>query len=170
MHVYSQIFYIQRPNVGEYHIHKLRHKPLKAGNAGGVGVAEVGGASSLEDIPAAYSHPSHSLPPAMDSDNDSLPKPHQSGAEPVGGKHMTDSDPLSDDSVGVAPPSSLGKKCVAINTEQVEHFTHRLLPVQSPEFDNVMDQVYMYVLYFVKFSCYYRKVNLCTLWSLQIIL
>ena len=136
------LFSVQRPNVGEYHIHKLRHKPLKAGSAGGVGVAGVGGASSLEDIPAAYSHPTHSLPPAMDSDNDSPHKrTHQRGAEPVGGKQLTDSDPLSDDSVGGAPPSSLGKKCVAINTEQVEHFTHRLLPVQSPEFDNVMDQV-----------------------------
>ena len=133
------LFSLQRPNVGEYHIHKLRHKPLKAGNAGGVGVAGVGGASSLEDIPGVYSHPSHSL---LDSDNDSPHKQtHQRGVEPVGGKQMTDSDPLSDDSVGAAPPSSLSKKSVAINTAQVEHFTHRLLPVQSPEFDNVMDQV-----------------------------
>ena len=98
----------------------------------------------MEDIPTAYSHPAHPLPPAMDSDNDSLHKQtHQRGAEPVGGKQSTDSDPLSDDSF-VAPTSSPGKKSVAINTEQVEHFTHRLLPVQSPEFDNVMDQVTMY--------------------------
>lgn len=101
----------------------------------------MGGANSLEDIPAAYSHPTHSLPPAMDSDNDSLHKTtHQRGAEPASGKQSTDSEPLSDDSITVSP-SSLGKKCVAINTDQVEHFTHRLLPVQSPEFDNVMDQV-----------------------------
>jgi hypothetical protein len=146
--VLGSLFCLQRPNVGEYNIHKLRHKPLKAGNAGG-----VGGASSLEDIPAAaYSHPSHFFPPPpLDSDSDSPHKQrgveplgghtHRRGAEPLGGKQSTDSDPLSDDSVG-APPSSLGKKCVAINTEQVEHFTHRLLPVQSPEFDNVMDQVH----------------------------
>ena len=132
------LFSTQRPNIGEYHIHKLRHKPLKPGNAG------VGGASSMEDIPTAYSHSAHPLPPAMDSDNDSPHKQtHQRGAEPAGGKQSTDSDPLSDDSF-VAPTSSLGKKSVAINTEQVEHFTHRLLPVQSPEFDNVMDQVTMY--------------------------
>ena len=134
--ILGSLFCIQRPNVGEYHIHKLRHKPLKTGNAGG-----VGGASSLEDIPAAaFSHPSHSFPPLLpldSSDNDSLHKQtHERGAEPLGGKQSTDSDPLSDDST----PPSLSKKSVAINTEQVEHFTHRLLPVQSPEFDNVMDQ------------------------------
>lgn len=103
-------------------------------------MAGVGGASSLEDIPdAACSHPSHSFPPpSLDSsDNDSPHKQtHERGAESVGGKQSTDSDPLSDDST----PPSLSKKTVAINTEQVEHFTHRLLPVQSPEFDNVMDQ------------------------------
>ena len=48
----------------------------------------------------------------------------------------TDSDPCSDDS---GPPPL--KKSVAIDTSQNEHFTHRLLPVQSPEFDNVINQV-----------------------------
>ncbi len=33
------------------------------------------------------------------------------------------------------------QKTVAINTSQNKLFTHRLLPVHSPDFDNVMDQV-----------------------------
>ncbi len=37
--------------------------------------------------------------------------------------------------------SAATRKMVAIDTTQNKHFTHRLLPVQSPEFDNVIDQV-----------------------------
>lgn len=33
-------------------------------------------------------------------------------------------------------------KIVAIDTSRNKHFTQRLLPVQSPEFDNVIDQVF----------------------------
>ena len=110
-------------------------------------MAGVGGANSLEDIPAVFSLPPHSSHAhTVDSDSDAPHKhTHQRGAELISGKQLTDSDPLSDDSMA-AMPSSLGKKCVAINTDQVEHFTHRLLPVQSPEFDNVMDQVSVQVL------------------------
>lgn len=52
-------------------------------------------------------------------------------------RNTPDSDPYSDDS---GPPNA-AKKTVAIDTSQNEHFTHRLLPVQSPEFDNVINQV-----------------------------
>ena len=48
---------------------------------------------------------------------------------------VTESDPPSDDSRGTT------KKSVAIDTTQNKHFTHRLLPIQSPEFDNVINQV-----------------------------
>lgn len=48
----------------------------------------------------------------------------------------TDSDVLSDE---LSPPTR--HKVVAIDTSRNKHFTRRLLPVQSPEFDNVMDQV-----------------------------
>ena len=138
------MFGMQRPQVGELNVHKLRHKPLKAG-VGGVGVAAVGGANSLEDLTATFTLPPHPLVATMDSDNDT-PRNQQihirGRAEPSGGKQTSDSEPLSDDSFTAVPSSSVsGKKSVAINTDQVEHFTHRLLPVQSPEFDNVMDQV-----------------------------
>ena len=106
----------------------------------------MGGAGSLDDLPTAcmlLKVPSQSSLNA-DSDSDILAStnrsPPQKGPELTGGKMSTDSDPLSDDST-LIQPTSAGKKTVAINTSQVEHFTHRLLPVQSPEFDNVMDQV-----------------------------
>lgn len=48
----------------------------------------------------------------------------------------TDSDFLSDE---LSPPAK--HKVVAIDTSRNKHFGRKLLPVQSPEFDNVMDQV-----------------------------
>lgn len=143
----------QKPSVGEYHIHKLRQKPPKSSVAG------VGVAGSVEDLPTAYTSPTQSSLMAGDSDTDSpgtrkpIPPPpqqpelplNQQRAELMGGKMSTDSDPLSDDSTTL--PSSMGKKTVAINTSQVEHFTHRLLPAQSPEFDNVIDQVSLQVVW-----------------------
>lgn len=48
----------------------------------------------------------------------------------------TDSDVQSDD---LSPPAK--HKAVAIDTSQNKHFNRKLLPVQSPEFDNVIDQV-----------------------------
>ena len=48
----------------------------------------------------------------------------------------SDSEFLSDD---LSPP--LKHKMVAIDTSQNKQFSQKLLPVQSPEFDNVMDQV-----------------------------
>ena len=139
---------MQRPSVavGEYHVHKLRHKPIKSSGPGqGVGVVESG-----ENVPAGCTLPSQSSLATADSDSDmqaaskppqhqqAEPAQHPKGSEVIVGKMSTDSDPLSDD---YTLPGSPGKKAVAINTVQVEHFTHRLLPVQSPEFDNVMDQV-----------------------------
>lgn len=47
----------------------------------------------------------------------------------------TDSDILSDD---LSPAKH---KAVAIDISRNKHFSQKLLPVQSPEFDNVMDQV-----------------------------
>ena len=48
----------------------------------------------------------------------------------------SDSDVLNDD---LASP--VKHKMVAIDVSQNKRFSHKLLPVQSPEFDNVMDQV-----------------------------
>ena len=54
--------------------------------------------------------------------------------------------PLSGDD-GSSPPSSLTRqsKTVAIDTSHNEQFTHRLIPAQSTEFDNVINQVRLHV-------------------------
>lgn len=49
----------------------------------------------------------------------------------------TDSEVVSDEYTG----RGKGKKTVAIDTTQNEHFSQRLIPAQSPEFDNVINQV-----------------------------
>ena len=49
------------------------------------------------------------------------------------------SDLLGED--GSSPPLSRPHKSVAINTSHNEQFTHRLIPAQSTEFDNVINQV-----------------------------
>ena len=131
---------------------------------GGVGSLEdLPTACALLKVPSQSSLTADSAPSqsslTADSDSDmhnsvnSNKSPGQKGAESSGTKISTDSDPLSDDYTVIPMSSSTaagataaagagaGKKTVAINTAQVEHFTHRLLPVQSPEFDNVMDQV-----------------------------
>jgi len=51
----------------------------------------------------------------------------------------TDSEMLSDELTGGNPRPK--KKSVAIDTSQNEHFSHRLIPARSPEFDNLMNQV-----------------------------
>lgn len=58
----------------------------------------------------------------------------------------TDSDVASDE---YSASPSAKQKVVAIDISQNKHFTHRLLPVQSPEFDNVIDQV----IFFPSFFC-----------------
>ena len=45
------------------------------------------------------------------------------------------------DSTGSSDEISKKGKSVAIDISQNEQFTHRLLPSQSPEFDNVINQV-----------------------------
>ena len=49
----------------------------------------------------------------------------------------TDSEVVSDECAG----KGKAKKTVAIDTTQNEHFSQRLIPAQSPEFDNVINQV-----------------------------
>lgn len=79
-----------------------------------------------------------------------LPQPTPLSVEPV---KSTDSEILSDDTVG-GTRGGKGKKTVAIDTSQNEHFSHRLMPVRSPEFDNVIDQVHLcLVLYFTVRTC-----------------
>ena len=45
------------------------------------------------------------------------------------------------DSTGSSDEMNRKGKSVAIDVTQNEQFTHRLLPSQSPEFDNVINQV-----------------------------
>ena len=71
------------------------------------------------------------------------PEPHQhSSRADVSSRSRMKSVESDDDSSSSATAKT---KIVAIDTSQNEHFTHRLLPVQSPEFDNVIDQVCMHV-------------------------
>lgn len=70
-----------------------------------------------------------------------------------------------------SPPSSLTRysaKTVAIDTSQNEQFTHRLIPAQSTDFDNVINQVstflYMYVAMCLKlFSSFSQVLLICHL-------
>lgn len=55
----------------------------------------------------------------------------------------TDSDVQSDD---LSPPAK--HKAVAIDISQNKHFNRKLLPVQSPEFDNVIDQVKHFIFFY----------------------
>lgn len=161
-HVHYFIHFLQKPNlIGEYSVHKLRHRPIRLTSSN---TADHTSFEALSSYPPTVSPAPHSgvgdsdsdtpggspqrAPPNQkqkkwqttnqtedlsSSDNKSTVKrPHE--LELV---RNTDSEPLSDDSG--PPPSS--KKSVAINTSQNEHFSHRLLPVQSPEFDNVINQV-----------------------------
>ena len=97
--------------------------------------------SSLTPADSDTDTPAISKPPPPPQQQQEELRQNQKGGEmmTMGVRQSTDSDPLSDDSTSL--PGSMTKKTVAINTSQVEHFTHRLLPVQSPEFDNVIDQV-----------------------------
>jgi len=81
-----------------------------------------------------------SLLPRSQSE-ESVTLSHDSEGISHNGPHLdavrsTDSDVQSDD---LSP--STKQKTVAIDISQNQHFTRRLLPVQSPEFDNVIDQV-----------------------------
>ncbi len=80
--------------------------------------------------------------PSVASQLKPLPKSAPLQVETV---KSTDSEVVSDDTVS-GPKGSKGKKTVAIDISQNEHFSHRLMPVRSPEFDNVIDQVQLLVL------------------------
>ena len=77
----------------------------------------------------------------LPSREDSLSPEHQQQRMPHGIIRRFSLD-SSDDSTSSA---SIKHKMVAIDTTQNEHFTHRLLPSQSPEFDNVIDQVLLLI-------------------------
>ena len=64
-------------------------------------------------------------------------------------------DATKSDSTSTGDELSLRKhKTVAIDTSQNASFTHRLLPAQSPEFDNVINQVIQYIsVYFSVYFC-----------------
>ena len=79
----------------------------------------------------------------LPSRDDSLSPEHQQHCMPQGIiHHQTFSQDSDDDSPSTA---TIKHKMVAIDTTQNEHFTHRLLPSQSPEFDNVIDQVLLLI-------------------------
>ena len=142
---------LQKPAmIGEYSVMKLKQRPLKFC---------VGGESK------SFDEDSYSAETLQDSDSDaaspmkegrggeedsvsSTPRklPRKRGtnqvrmlqSEQVKTTDSESNQPQSDDSSG---QSSTAKKSVAIDITQNEHFTHRPMPLQSQEFDNVMDQV-----------------------------
>ena len=133
--------------IGEYSVMKLKQRPLKFS----IGLGD----------PKTFDEDNCPADTLQDSDSDTA-SPVKEGGDPTsltprqlprmkGANKIkmlqseqvrsTDSDsnqPLSDESSGQA---STAKKSVAIDTSQNEHFTHRQLPLQSQEFDNVMNQV-----------------------------
>lgn len=133
--------------IGEYSVMKLKQRPLKFS----IGLGD----------PKTFDEDNCPADTLQDSDSDTA-SPVKEGGDPTsltprqlprmkGANKIkmlqleqvrsTDSDsnqPLSDESSGQA---STVKKSVAIDTSQNEHFTHRQLPLQSQEFDNVMNQV-----------------------------
>ncbi len=124
---------IQKPSLnGHLSVSKLRHNVNRIGDVAAVtssGVAneENQPPGSIGSTGAAHlvSNNSEGMSPTVSQSNylsDSV--------------RSTDSEILSDD---LSPPAK--HKMVAIDTSQNRHFSHKLLPVQSPEFDNVMDQV-----------------------------
>jgi hypothetical protein len=131
---------------GEYSVHKLRQNLNKSGDG------------FVVDGDDSISQPSHDHLSSTEDDfpDSSQPLPH-SGHKTSHGQpewrtavnslkadslQSTDSDGLSDE---LSHP--VRHKVVAIDTSKNKHFSRKLLPVQSPEFDNVMDQViHAYVL------------------------
>lgn len=129
----------QKPALnGKYSVNKLQEISSKSDES----VDTLAEASSQEDG-------SHVV--LADSDSDVSPS-LTSPSVPLYGSEMrsvavvpdavqsTDSDIRADD---LSPLTR--HKMVAIDTSQNKHFTSKLLPAQSPEFDNVIDQVCMNV-------------------------
>ena len=84
---------------------------------------------------------------SVDSDSDPEPsRPPRLAAgqlKPLLKSTLTSEPAKSTDSEidDIVPSKGKSKKTVAIDTSQNKHFSHRLIPVRSPEFDNVIDQV-----------------------------
>ena len=80
-------------------------------------------------------------------------------------------DATKSDSTSTGDELSLRKhKTVAIDTSQNASFTHRLLPAQSPEFDNVINQVIQYISVYFCLSLYISQYIFAYLSILQYIL
>ena len=80
-------------------------------------------------------------------------------------------DATKSDSTSTGDELSLRKhKTVAIDTSQNASFTHRLLPAQSPEFDNVINQVIQYISVYFCLSLYISLYIFAYLSILQYIL
>ncbi|XP_019852919.1 PREDICTED: patatin-like phospholipase domain-containing protein 7 isoform X2 [Amphimedon queenslandica] len=69
-----------------------------------------------------------------DSDSEGLTSDGRNSDPPPPPLEVTKYDSTGDESTGKKP------KAVAIDTSQNASFTHRLIPAQSPEFDNVINQ------------------------------
>ena len=131
---------MQKPSLsGDLSVSKLRHNVNRGGDV------PVGRCSVANQLPASVGEVPQDLDGggAMDgtahlvsdrlSPTVSLQQPSYFKSDSL---RSTDSDILSDD---LSPPAK--HKMVAIDISQNRQFSQKLFPVQSPEFDNVMDQV-----------------------------
>lgn len=135
--------------IGEYSVMKLKQRPLNFSISGESKTFDEDSCSAgtLQDSDSDVASPMKEERGGGDSVSTTPRKlPRKRGTNQV---KMLQSDQVkitdsesnqiqSDDSSG---QSSTAKKSVAIDTSQNEHFSHRPMPLQSQEFDNVMDQV-----------------------------
>ena len=106
---------------------------------------------SDSDTPSSHPSPERTRK-QIDSSTSKEKRTPSTDSQPPSVKMLVggDSDsnqPMSDDSSGHMTSlgsSTSSKKTVAIDTSQNEHFSHRLIPTQSPEFENVISQVWKY--------------------------
>ena len=120
---------------GEYSVNKLRQHSIRPFDVPWMhdsSVPQVSLDSDSDTAPNAV--PSDSLQPDSYSGSHTVTQKKWTSAS-----RNTDSDIQSDD---MSPSTNAKQKMVAIDISQNKHFTRRLLPVVSPEFDNVIDQVH----------------------------
>lgn len=139
------LLWLQKPSLnGEFSVYKLRQNSSKWSD---YSVVDCDDSQHSHDLSAVSVL--HGSTPPLDGSHKVTFNQHQwqgletSPDDPLKADSLksTDSDILSDE---LSPPTK--HKVVAIDTSRNKHFSRRLLPVQSPEFDNVMDQVLLYRL------------------------
>lgn len=128
----------QKPTLnGEFSVYKLRQNSSKAAEVLADDSSPHDEFGPLDSDALLHSAEQHSFSEKGASHHETWQATSQNNSLKSDSlRSTTDSDIQSDEP---SPPAR--HKVVAIDTSRNKHFTRRLLPVQSPEFDNVMDQV-----------------------------